>query len=283
MNLLTNKYCLTSIFLFVIFTIEAQKTDLLFKKADSLAVSGNTTGSAVEYERIVFLAYNVDSQRKAIYKKAMVYKNAGKYTEASETLERLNIRNPEDTLFAQKNYQLAFCQYMNGNYKDAINTIELYEAVASKENTIRPQILTVKIFCYNHLFEFDKAIETLTKLEKLSNTNGNYKKIKNMYVNLPKYKDPEKARHLSLLPGLGQAYCGEIVEGSINFLLNASALGFGAWQVWNGYYFTGYVVGVTLLQKFHSGGQHRAEIIAREKNIENAAKFNRKILEEFDF
>jgi tetratricopeptide (TPR) repeat protein len=248
-----------------------------------LAVAGNTTGSAVEYERIVFLANDVDSQRKAIYKKAMVYKNAGKYNKASETLERLNIKNPEDTLFAQKNYQLAFCQYMNGNYKNAINTIELYEAVASKENTIRPKILTIKIFCYNHLFEFEKAAETLTKLNKSSNTNGNFQEIKNMYVNSPKYKNPEKARHLSLLPGLGQAYCGEIVEGSINFLLNASALGFGVWQVWNGYYFTGYVVGVTLLQKFHSGGQHRAEIIAREKNIENAAKFNRKILEEFDF
>lgn len=248
-----------------------------------MAVSGNMTGSAVEYERIVFFSDDADSKREAIYKKALAYKNAGKYEKASVTLERLNIRNPEDTLFAQKNYQLAFCQYMNGNYNDAINTIELYEAISSKENTIKPKILTIKIFCYNHLFEFDKANETLTKLEKLSNTNGNFQEIKNMYVNSPKYKNPEKARHLSLLPGLGQVYCGEIVEGSFNFLLNASALGFGAWQVWNGYYFTGYVVGVTLLQKFHSGGQHRAEIIAREKNIENASEFNRKIIQKFDF
>lgn len=208
----------------------------------------------------------------------MIFKKRRAYNNAIATIERINLRNPSNPLFAKKAYQLAFCQYMAGNYQDAIGTIDLYNSMLADDIECKQKLLKLKVFSHNHLFEFEEARKTLGELKKHTDEDLSINQIQSLYDDAPNYKNPEKAKHLSILPGLGQVYCGDFFEGSMNFLLNASALGFGAWQVYSGYYFTGYVVGITLLQKFHSGGQHRAQILARQKNRENALKFNVKIV-----
>lgn len=237
-------------------------------------------GSRVEYERIAYLSDDLKTRQKAIFEKALIFKERGDYSKAVNTIERINIRNAKDPLFAKKAYQQALCQYMAGSYQDAIGTIDLYNSMLAGDIQLKQKLLKLKIFSYNHLFEFQKARETLDELKKHADADFPSSRIESLYDEAPNYKNPEKAKYLSILPGLGQAYSGKIFEGSINFLLNASALGFGVWQVYSGYYFTGYVVGVTLLQKFHSGGQHRAQILAEEKNRENALEFNVKVVKQ---
>ena len=270
--------------LYATFSINAQavSTDALWDKADSLYHAGNFTGSIVEYERIVFQSKDRVLTQKAIFQKAMVYKHIGNYVKTEIELERIGIRNPKDSLFALKAYELAFAQYMRGKYKSAVNTIENYSILLDESNFNKENLFILQALAYNQLFEFDKAKASIRKISQNNAfQRNNYDRILTYYKHTPKYKNPEKARHLSILPGLGQLYCGEVFEGGINFLLNASALGFGAWQVYQGYYFTGYVVGVTLLQKFHSGGQHRAEILAKQRNKEMITCFNNKLTNEF--
>ncbi len=210
----------------------------------------------------------------------MIHKSLARYREVQTELNRIGvIRAPEDTLFTMRAYELALAQYMTEDYQDALNTLENCVIMLSEENTATGSLLTLKALCHNQLFQFDEGERTLIQLQQLVPEEQAilYAKAIKKYEDTPKYKDPEKARHLSLLPGLGQVYTGKVFEGGISFLLNASALGFGAWQVYSGYYFTGYVVGVTLLQKFHSGGQHRAELLAVQKNRKNILEFNTEI------
>ncbi len=205
----------------------------------------------------------------------------GRYEKTEEELNRIGIRNPNDTLFPLKAYEMAFAQYMTGNYQGTLSTIETYGVMISGKHAVMPGLLTVKVLCYNHLFEFEKAQNTLQQLAKISNSRDSlrYTGLLKYYQDAPRHKNPETARYLSILPGLGQVYCGKVFEGGLSFLLNASALGFGAWEVYSGYYFTGYVVGVTLLQKFHSGGQHRAELLAKQVNKMNILEFNQLIVD----
>ena len=56
-----------------------------------------------------------------------------------------------------------------------------------------------------------------------------------------------------MLPGLGQVYLGKPMEGAFNFALNLSFLSIGAFQIIEGYYITGYFVGVIGLNKVYFG------------------------------
>ena len=236
--------------------------------------------SLVEYERIVYQNQDAGIKKQAIFKKALVYKAMGNYEKTEEELNRIGIRNPTDTLFPLKAYEMAFAQYMTGYYQAALSTIETYGVMISGEHKVMPGLLTLKILCYNQLFKFNMAEKTIHQLAGLSDTSDSlkYTNLLKYYEKAPRFKNPETAKHLSILPGLGQVYCGKVFEGGLSFLLNASALGFGAWEVYSGYYLTGYVVGVTLLQKFHSGGQHRAELLAKQVNEKNILEFNQLIV-----
>jgi hypothetical protein len=106
--------------------------------------------------------------------------------------------------------------------------------------------------------------------------------------NLPKFKKAKKAENLSrFIPGSGQIYSGSVGEGSFNFLMNVSVLGFAAYEFYTQYYFTGYFVGLGLLNKTYNGGIRRAGKLAEEKNQESMRQFNLHtsviLLRAFDF
>ena len=93
--------------------------------------------------------------------------------------------------------------------------------------------------------------------------------------NLPRFRSVKKSEALSrFFPGSGQVYSGRVTEGGINFLLNAGLLGFSLFEFYSGYYFTGYIVGLTIFNKTYHGGIHRAGEMAEAKNREMENRFN---------
>ena len=64
------------------------------------------------------------------------------------------------------------------------------------------------------------------------------------------------------------------MEGSFNFLMNASLIGFAFYEFYTEYYFTGYFVGLGLFNKTYTGGMHRANLLAIDKNLKSMNKFN---------
>lgn len=220
-------------------------------------------------------------QRRALLQKALSLKHQQRYADAIHELNRIAIRNPQDTLLAEKSYQLAACQYLNKSYQQCIDGIAMVQHTLANDPMLA-HLLTLKTLSHNHLFQHEQARQTLLDLSQHAENGTLYQQIaKDLYENdQPKrFKDPEKAHNLSMIiPGTGHLYSGAFGEGAINFLLNASALSFGAWHVYTGYYFTGYVVGVTTLERFHTGGKMRAKNLAIWKNTENANQLNLQII-----
>lgn len=100
-------------------------------------------------------------------------------------------------------------------------------------------------------------------------------------------KSINKAENLSrFIPGSGQIYAGNTGEGIVNFLINASVLTFAGFQVYNGFYITGYLAGLGFFNKTYHGGIKRAGVVASRKNeklmVDFNSKINQIILSEFD-
>jgi tetratricopeptide (TPR) repeat protein len=243
--------------------------------ADSLVTAGNYFRGAIEYERVIYENDDQKIQKQALFKKAITLKMDKRFDEAINELNRLSIRNVNDTLFGAKIYQLALCLYLNENYQKAISTIEINRLMIT-DSHVSNELNVIKILCYNFIYNYEEAKNLISQLPQAELWLSElYPKDK-----LPKFKSPEKGANLSMfVPGAGQAYAGAIGEGAFNFLLNASALSFGVWQAWNGFYFTGYMVGVTMLERFYTGGKHRAAILCEQRNLKTANILNQKIME----
>lgn len=56
--------------------------------------------------------------------------------------------------------------------------------------------------------------------------------------------------------------------------MNAGLLGFSLYEFYTKFYFTGYMVGLTSLNKIYHSGMHRANILATETNKITMNKFN---------
>ena len=72
-------------------------------------------------------------------------------------------------------------------------------------------------------------------------------------------------------------YAGKDGEGIVNFLINASILTYAGFEIYNGFYITGYLAGLGFFNKTYHGGIKRAGVLATQKNKELMVDFNSRI------
>ena len=79
------------------------------------------------------------------------------------------------------------------------------------------------------------------------------------------------------LPGTGQLYAGYFWEGAANLsfqLIGLATIGVG---IWTKYYISGTLLGVTIYQRFYTGGTKRAGYLAEKRNYLEMAEYRNKI------
>lgn len=277
----TNKSCISRFFFICTFLCATISGSFAGQgKADSLFASNNYFEAAIEYERCIFYESDAGKIQSLQFNKALCYKENGEYERAAENLQSIYFSNGNDTLYAFVSYELALCRYLNGEAQKALWKIDEYLARSGDSSTWL-NFLPLKTLCLNELQNWNEARTTLqhyfskTAFEKEQALQLNAL-TDSLYQNeLPKIKNPRKAENLSrFIPGSGQVYAGKAGEGMLNFLINASLLGFSAHQFYHGYYITGYVAGLGMLSKIYLGGVKRAGDLAREKNRNSLSDFN---------
>ena len=78
-------------------------------------------------------------------------------------------------------------------------------------------------------------------------------------------KNPETARWLSLIPGLGHFYAGAVGEGFFSMALNAASIAFVAIELSSGLYVGAFLGGGILLSQTYLGATERAiQLLASE-------------------
>jgi len=255
-------------------------------KGDSLYVSGRYFEASIEYERMIFNSENPASLNYLKYKKALCYKKMMNYKQSLEELQSIYLPDNKDTLFQYIYYQQSLCFYLDQEPAKALWKIDEYLNQNADTSSLKI-FLPLKILCLNEAFKWKESQECFVRFIHLQNfspeiNDKTLQLVNELYnkKNLPHIRLIKRAENWSrFIPGAGQIYAGKTGEGITNFLLNASILAFSAYQVLNGYYFTGYLAGLGFFNKTYQGGIKRSGILASRKNKEQIVSFNGKMNE----
>ncbi len=276
----TIKYFFSFIFLCGISLISRSAT----LKCDSLYASGKYFEASIEYERQIFLAKDQANLNYFKYRKALCYKKMGEFEQAISTLQPIYFSSPEDSVYRLVSYEQSLCYYLNGEPARALWKIDEFFH-RSKDSASFYFFMPVKILALNETYQWDEAKKTFLQFVSMQNFSPDKRfemeqTITSLYnkKNRPRIKLVKKAENWSrFFPGSGQIYAGNFGEGMINLLINASVLTFAGFQVYNGFYITGYLAGLGFFNKTYHGGIKRAGVLAAQKNKKSMGNFNRKI------
>jgi hypothetical protein len=235
----------------------------------------------LEFERAVY--YESDNSKIAQYKyfKSLCYKNLNENSKALKVLNEINLYNLPDSLYIRIRYEQAYCNFLNEEPGKSIWNIDEIRFRYPDSSDTR-DLIPLNVLCLNSLRKWEDAISLWNYyLNDLGLPDSLYEQFQQEFNtlyrkrNIPKYHSPGTAVNLSrFIPGAGQVYCGAYREGAFNFLINAAILGYSFYEFYSRYYFTGYIVGLGLLNKTYSGGLHRAKLLAEEKNRKSVNNFN---------
>jgi hypothetical protein len=250
----------------------------IFSIADSLYNTGEFSRAAIEYERVIYLSSDLTVLNEAYYKKALCFKNKSDFSKALNQLLRINFFNLSDSIANKYHYESALCGYLSGDYAQTESQLMQYR-YANKDTLSIRKILLLEALNYNELEKYDQA-----KTDFIDYFRINYppdkaemliQEVQNCYSkkHLPHLKSQKKANILEFMPGLGLVYVGKPIEGSFNFLLNALCLSSGVYEIYYGYYLTGYFFGAVTLSKFYLGGQYRTKKMLIKHNYLEKKKF----------
>jgi hypothetical protein len=277
---MTTRYYLTFIFLCVQFLTKAQGETVL---PDSLFDQGNYERAALEYERLVSVHTESEKVNDWRYNRARCFKMLGIYTRAQVELSKISYWNLPDSLVLKYRYETALCDYLAGSFTDALFQTEQINPAIVMKTSDKAMLALIEALSHNELMDWDKAYNESMAYAQLTYNNVLSDSICKLLAkcyqtkNLPRIKSEKKANVLRMLPGLGQAYAGSPIEGLFNFTLNLGFLSFGAFEIFEGYYLTGYFVGAIGLNKVYFGGHARTGYLLEKHNYEQRKKFCEKI------
>jgi tetratricopeptide (TPR) repeat protein len=280
--MLKTLFCSICIFLCVILSTSSINASDYFSIALRIYSEGKFFAASIEFERAIYNESDNNIIAQCKYYKSMCYRELGENTKALEELSDISVYNLPDSLFFMIRYESAFCNYLINDPNQSLLNIE--ELRIKFPDTLKTaDIIPLNILCLNALRKWEDAsilwnyfLDNSGLKDSLKN---NFKtEVKELYdkKNIPKYKSPKTAENLSrFIPGSGQMYCGAVLEGTLNLLMNVSLLGYAGYEFYSRYYFTGYFVGLGIFNKTYTGGMHRANLLAGEKNLERLNDFNR--------
>ncbi|WP_421877748.1 tetratricopeptide repeat protein [Marinoscillum sp.] len=240
---------------------------------DSLYESGQYFQAAVAYEKEAFFASSAEVRDELLLKKAYSYKALGNYSKAFDITSRIGKRN--DSLNRQVLYERILLTYLSEEYQKAQNELLKWQVKYGEqsEETIPLKFLTlVQIDRLEEAKEFLNANASTLEMEQ--------QEVDSFFEKKWKLKNPDKAYMLSLfLPGVGQMYAGHFFKGMFSGVVQTGLVVFTAWNVYNGYFFTGGMTGAALFYTFYLGGARYARNLTIEYNDQVKSKISSKFLQ----
>lgn len=249
-------------------------------KADSLFVLNQYKTASIEYERIIAFSTDQFEINEARYKKSLCYKKLNLFDKAQFELLKISYWNLPDSLLVKYRYETALCSYLAGGFNDALFQIDLLKQSGIKLNASNQSTLFIlKALSYNELMLWDKGYEAACAYIDNVCSKQKADSLKQLLAkqysrrHLPKIRSEKKANVLKMLPGLGQTYAGNFGEGALNFTICLAFLSFGAYEIYEGFYITGYFVGAIGLNKAYFGGHARTTFLLKRNNYRKQRRF----------
>lgn len=258
----------TCIFLCVCFSSKGQQWD----KGDSLFLEGKYVLAALSFERMFY--DERDAKIGAVYllKKSFCYKALQEYDNALSVLNRVKL-SPRDSLMQLVSFEKILVSYLKGDYQSSYNEVLKYKLLFGQTDQ---DILFIEALNLIAIYKWDEAKRLLIDNHDILSISMS--DIDLIFDGNPKPKNPDKAFNLSMfLPGVGQMYAGHPFKGFLSGGIQAGLVGFSAFALYKGYFFTGGLTGVALFYTFYFGGARYARELTEKRNLKEASIMSLKL------
>ncbi len=251
-----------------------------FEDADRLFEEGKYFEAAVSFERIYYTSEDSRARIKANLKRAESLKLLGEFSKARNDLQRSVHINTHADLHQEVLYQMAFCDYMTGNYSSCMAfLLQIEHFYPALRET--PDVERLFALANAMLANWEQSMEhTLALIEKGSFAESMKDSLitetRNLFSHCrqPKERSEKKAQLLStFLPGSGHIYAGYPGKGILNAGSQLMALSLAGVMMWQGLYITGFTVGLGLFQSFYFGGIRQATFLTHQTNLQEFADY----------
>jgi hypothetical protein len=246
--------------------------------ADSLYNSSNFQLAALEYERVFYSAQDNVLKCEALLKKSYCYKSSGDYVKGAQTLQRIGLSDLPDSTQFNVRYEHALDCFLAGNYQEAddmLMQIDFY----TKEKSLINKCIYLDILNKDELQKWDEADSSFYIYLKTKNISIDSATVHDL-LKKPKLLNPKTAGIISyIIPGSGQMYSGHIFRGISSMIFEG---GFGVYTYYslkNGFYLSGLLTGLSVLQMLYFGGARYAHYLAEKENAKKIELYNSKIRE----
>ena len=268
------RYCFICIFLYGYFVSSGQ--DVLWG-TNAVETREDVLKSALSFERQAFEESDLSRKGFFLLQKSYCYKKIGDYQSALDILNRVKIPS-RDTLNRALKYEKILLNYLLGNYQRSFDELLKYRlSQGTSQGEVDGDILILEILNLIGLNKWEEAKElTLMNADDLGTDS---EQVEAFFSGKLKPKNPDKAYTLSLfLPGVGQMYSGYFLKGVLSGGIQTLLVGFSAYSLHQGYFFTGGMTGVALFYTFYLGGARHARELAVAKNKERAREISLKFM-----
>ena len=230
------------------------------QSADSLAVE------ALRLEREIFVAPSAAEANCALLAKAEVRKQQGLYADAASELGRISpwaLTAEQSEIY----YHLkALCQYLAADFGGATATIDEARLYLPPSSPTLRELLLIDALASGEKGEWARSEKAATALLQ-SAPQEVQAKVRELYASAPKLRDPMTAWYLSLVPGLGQFYAGEVWSGVVSLAVNGGIIAFGVGEVIAAHWLSAWLGACGMLSTTYFVGQERAKILTERRNV----------------
>jgi tetratricopeptide (TPR) repeat protein len=235
----------------------------LTERAENNYQQGLFDETIIDCERYLFVNPHGNFRFRTVLLEAKALQQKGDFENSTLillSLPKVLMDSMQRTLIS---YNLAINSYMQSNYDEASTYLDdcvPHNLPIGLKNSY--EILNILTRCQAE--QWDSAISAI---QRSSFPQIRKDSLISFVNNRPKLLNRNRLEKFSrIIPGSGQILAGYYEDGVINFALCLSALSFGIYEMINGYYFTGYIVGAGLLYEFYYGGLRRLNNIVSFEN-----------------
>ena len=269
----------------LLMTAGGQAQDLALNLAEKFMAAGEYEEAITEYKRYIFFHCEDDqADLSDVYARlGLAFGNAGRWNDAVEAAEKSAQTARGEKTRDERKLTLAAIQISSKNYSAAKFLLLKLEMYSSDEDVRKNAYFLHGVCC---LYEHSWTEARLTLDEYFKYNSGAASASKKQDIDsllekalLTRAKSPSLAKWLStFLPGAGQIYCGDWLNGLNALALNAAIGYLIATDLQNKQIQDALFNSLFLFQRFYQGNRVIAENAARQHNERFHRQWAEKIL-----
>jgi hypothetical protein len=234
----------------------------------NLHASDSLMYKIISLERRIMTAENNAQVAHLLLEKGIIYRRMELYADAIATLNRIPSGTQSDSLLCGIGYEKAFSYYMLGAYSNALDAMSGQNCITTAE----AQILFLMILIENEQWDdFIQGYLEISEKNGITDTASVRKDLSDRSL-----ADAQDYVRKASVPGRGLIKAGFVKDGVTSILLQVACVGFGAYEIYTGFYLTGIFSGIQPARRFYRGSKLLTQSRIEKKNADKIEALKKK-------